>query len=121
MSWLAVYRMCNETVTRLKITHFFQRFSTGFDILINSSPLDPVFGASSESLPGPSQRLAPVIKCDAFLCFQSYIVRDISLTEIHRWLVTFASVESNNCNHVDINSISLHMEWFNATIFTTYQ
>ena len=44
------------------------------------------------SLPGPSRRLAPVIKCNAFLCFQSYIVRDISLTEIYRWLVTFGSV-----------------------------
>ena len=43
-------------------------------------------------LPGPSQRLAPVIKCNAFLSFQSYIVRDISLTEIYRWLVTFGSV-----------------------------
>ena len=39
------------------------------------------------SLPGPSRRLAPVIKCNAFLCFQSYIVGDISLTEIYRWLV----------------------------------
>ena len=84
-------------------------------------------------LPGPGRRLAPVIKCNAFLCFQSYIVRDISLTEIYRWLVTFGSVRwdislvqkfevgSNNCNHVNINSISLHTEWFNATIFTTYQ
>ena len=43
-------------------------------------------------LPGPSQRLAPVIKCNAFLSFQSYIVRDISLTEIYHWLVTFESV-----------------------------
>ena len=43
-------------------------------------------------LPGPSRRLAPVIKCSAFLCFQSYIVRDILLTEIYRWLVTFGSV-----------------------------
>ena len=109
-------------------------------------------------LPGPSRRLAPVIKCNAFLgiylmpvchivahhsisnsriypflCFQSYIVRDISLTEIYRWLVTFGSVRwdlslvqkfevgSNNCNHVNINSISLHTEWFNATIFTAHQ
>ena len=84
-------------------------------------------------LPEPSRRLAPVIKCNAFLFFQSYIVRDISLTEIYRWLVTFGSVRwdislvqkfevgSNNCNHVNINSISLHTEWFNATIFTTYQ
>ena len=36
---------------------------------------------------GPSRRLAPIIKCNAFLCFQSYVVRDISLTEIYRWLV----------------------------------
>ena len=40
-------------------------------------------------LPGPSRRLAPVIKCNVFLSFQSYIVRDISLTEIYCWLVTF--------------------------------
>ena len=32
-------------------------------------------------LPGPSRRLAPVIKCGRFLSFfQRYIVRDISLT-----------------------------------------
>ena len=32
-------------------------------------------------LPGPSRRLAPVIKCSPFLSFfQRYIVRDISLT-----------------------------------------
>ena len=35
--------MCNETVTAIKITIFFQRFSTGFDVLkTNTSPLDPV-------------------------------------------------------------------------------
>ena len=45
-------------------------------------------------LPGPSRRQAPVIKCNAFLCFQSYIVRDISLTEIYRWLVTFIEILS---------------------------
>ena len=45
-------------------------------------------------LPGPSRRLAPVIKCNAFLCFQSYIVRDISLTEVYRWLVTFIEILS---------------------------
>ena len=45
-------------------------------------------------LPGPSRRLAPVIKCNAFLCFHSYIVRDISLTEIYRWLVTFIEILS---------------------------
>ena len=43
---------------------------------------------------GPSRRLAPVITCNAFLCFQSYIVRDISLTEIYRWLVTFIEILS---------------------------
>ena len=43
-------------------------------------------------LPGPRRRLAPVIKCNAFLSFQSYIVRDISLTKIYRWLATFGSV-----------------------------
>ena len=48
----------------------------------------------SFSLPGPSRRLAPVIKCNAFLCFHSYIVRDISLTEIYRWLVTFIEILS---------------------------
>ena len=32
-------------------------------------------------LPGPSRRLAPVIKCRRFLSFfQRYIVRDIALT-----------------------------------------
>ena len=84
-------------------------------------------------LPGPSRRLAPVIKCNAFLCFQTFIVRDISLTKMYRWLATFGSVRwdislvqkfevgSINCNHVNINSISLHTEWFKATIFTTYQ
>ena len=46
------------------------------------------------SLPGPSRRQAPVIKCNAFLCFQSYIVRDISLTEIYRWRVTFIEILS---------------------------
>ena len=46
-------------------------------------------------LPGPSRRLAPVIKCNAFLCFQSYIVRDMSLTEIYRWLVTFIEILSS--------------------------
>ena len=49
---------------------------------------------SHHFLPGPSRRQAPVIKCNAFLCFQSYIVRDISLTEIYRWLVTFIEILS---------------------------
>ena len=52
------------------------------------------FGIASSFLPGPSRRQAPVIKCNAFLCFQSYIVRDISLTEIYRWLVTFIEILS---------------------------
>jgi len=38
VSLFAVYRMCNE-----KRRNFFQRFSTGFDVLTtNTSPLDPV-------------------------------------------------------------------------------
>ena len=37
-----MYRNCNA----IKITHFFQRFSTGFDVLTtNTSPLDPVIPA----------------------------------------------------------------------------
>ena len=51
-----------------------------------------VFGL--QLLRRPSRRQAPVIKCNAFLCFQSYIVRDISLTEIYRWLVTFIEILS---------------------------
>ena len=54
----------------------------------------PGFLACFGYLPGPSRRLAPVIKCDAFLCFQSYIVTDISLTEIYRWLVTLIDLLS---------------------------
>ena len=43
VSWFAVYRKCNETVTRQN-NPFFERFSTGFDALTtNTSPLDPVF------------------------------------------------------------------------------
>ena len=55
----------------------------------------PLFTNNPHFLPGrPSRRQAPVIKCNAFLCFQSYIVRDISLTEIYRWLVTFIEILS---------------------------
>ena len=54
----------------------------------------PFFPILSHFLPGPSRRLAPVITCNAFLCFQSYIVTDISLTEIYRWLVTFIKILS---------------------------
>ena len=50
-------------------------------------------------LPGPSRRLAPVIKCNAFLCFQSYIVRDISLTEIYRWLIEILSAILKRTRH----------------------
>ena len=57
-----------------------------FKTVLFSSPRQEAF---KSSLPGPSRRLAPVIKCNAFVSFQSYIVRDISLTEIYRWLVTF--------------------------------
>ena len=40
---------------------------------------------------GASRRRAPVLKCRRFLSFfQRYIVRDTSLTEIYRWLVTLA-------------------------------
>ena len=36
---------------------------------------------------GPAEGWTPVIKCRPFLSlFQRYIVRDISLTEIYRWL-----------------------------------
>ena len=43
-------------------------------------------------LPGPSRRLAPVLKCRRFLSFfQRYIVRDISLTEIYRWFTEILS------------------------------
>ena len=57
-------------------------------------PAPPLFFRELFLLPGPSRRQAPVIKCNAFLCFQSYIVRDISLTEIYRWLVTFIEILS---------------------------
>ena len=44
---------------------------------------------SSSYLPGPSRRLPPVIKCRRFLSFfQRYIVRNISLTEMYRKLLT---------------------------------
>ena len=50
--WLGAERKCSATVVTL-------------DLLL---------------LPGPSRRLAPVIKCRQFLSFfQRYIVRDISL------------------------------------------
>ena len=52
-------------------------------------------------LPGPSRRLAPAIKCNAFLCFQSYNVRDIWLTERYRWLVT-SDNNSNDNNDDDL-------------------
>ena len=43
-------------------------------------------------LPAPSRRLAPVLKCRRFLSFfQRYIFRDISLTEIYRWLIEILS------------------------------
>ena len=38
-------------------------------------------------LPRPSRRLAPVLKFADGPSFQRYIVRDISLTEIYRWLM----------------------------------
>ena len=54
---------------------------------------DNVFLQSTTArlITGASRRRAPVLKCRRFLSFfQRYIVRDISLTEIYRWLVTLA-------------------------------
>ena len=45
VSWFAVYRMCNETVTRQRDQNnpFFQMFLKGFGVLTtNASTLDPV-------------------------------------------------------------------------------
>ena len=51
-------------------------------------------------LPGPSRRLAPVLKCRLFLSFfQRYIVRDISLTEIYRWLIEILSAILKSTRH----------------------
>ena len=58
VSWFAVYRMCNETVTRSgerdlqrdQNNPSFQMFSTSFDVLTtNTSPLDPVLSVDSNS------------------------------------------------------------------------
>ena len=52
------------------------------------------------SLPGPSRRLAPVLKCRRFLSFfQRYIVRDILLTEIYRWLTEILSAILTSTRH----------------------
>ena len=57
-------------------------------------PINTVF------LPGPSRRLAPVLKCRRFLSFfQRYIVRDISLTEIYRWLIEILSAILKRTRH----------------------
>ena len=51
-------------------------------------------------LPGPSRRLAPILKCRRFLSFfQRYIVRDISLTEIYRWLTEILSAILKSTRH----------------------
>ena len=91
--WLTIFVFCSNRTIRslvLNVSHYMH------NVLCNSIHYRPIHEfklvCKLMYLPGPSQRLAPVIKCNAFLCFQSYIVRDISLTEIYRWLVTFGSV-----------------------------
>ena len=55
--------------------------NAGGSLLWNSVPWRGRGGPSGILLPGPSRRLAPVIKCSPFLSFfQRYIVRDVSLT-----------------------------------------
>ena len=59
-----------------------------------------VQGVQANLLPGPSRRLAPVLKCGPFLSFfQRYIVRDISLTEIYRWLIEILSTILKSTRH----------------------
>ena len=51
-------------------------------------------------LPGSSRRLAPVLKCRRFLSFfQRYIVRDILLTELYRWLIEILSAILKSTRH----------------------
>ena len=78
-----------QSLNWLPLSYFYNRrlLLFMFDVIKHNVPDD-----LASLLPGPGRRLAPVIKCNAFLCFQSYIVRDISLTEIYRWLFTFGSV-----------------------------
>ena len=76
-----------------KLKRSIDHFLTTYDTLCLPPPPRPP-PLLHKLLPGPSRRLTPVIKCNAFLCFQSYIVRDISLTEIYRWLVTVIDILS---------------------------
>ena len=60
-------------------------FPTSFAVILSAVALPIALKAellcTLPFLPGPSRRLAPVIKCSPFLSFfQRYIVRDISLT-----------------------------------------
>ena len=49
---------------------------------------------------GPAEGWTPVIKCRRFLSFfQRYIVRDISLTEIYRWLIEILSAILKSTRH----------------------
>ena len=76
------------------LTRFGRKKKTSFSCQSPFCTQSAVCICTPALLPGPSRRQAPVIKCNAFLCFQSYIVRDISLTEIYRWLVTFIEILS---------------------------
>ena len=82
---------CFERLQRISHGIFNQPIFLAFNL---SHALRVPSMKASTFLPGPSRRQAPIIKCNAFLCFQSYIVRDISLTEIYRWLVTFIEILS---------------------------
>ena len=49
---------------------------------------------------GPAEGWTPVIKCRRFLSFfQRYIVRDISLTVIYRWLIEILSAILKSTRH----------------------
>ena len=62
--------------------------SSGYICCDGISPLQITRLEPMPLLPGPRRRLAPVLKCRWFLLFfQRYFVRDISLTEIYRWLI----------------------------------
>ena len=51
-------------------------------------------------LPGPSRRLDTGHKMQTVsVFFQRYIVRDISVTEIYRWLIEILSAILNNTRH----------------------
>ena len=89
VSWCCVTK-------NIEMSLLFSLFVGAVPLLWILSPIDVTLyfnGLGMPSLlPGPSRRLAPVLKCRRVLSFfQRYIVRDISLTEIYRWLVTFGS------------------------------